>query len=193
MEKFLYLTEVEWTDTWVNGGEIPIKLASTYSSDTRDGTETPDENLVHQSAVPIPSLRQHGYYFENVRNLTFTNNYSNGVRLPDLKSADYYTQDGLILSFCNSFDLDIAKRVGKKVCVKITNIQKTKKRIDKQLGCKGHMALCQYTSDHQRNHFLKSVEDSWQDEFRIFWETTQEKWVKIPEGTAELIWIDSEI
>ena len=55
MENFLYLTESEWAKTWVVGGEIPIKLASSYLSDNREGVMTPDENLIHESEVPIPN------------------------------------------------------------------------------------------------------------------------------------------
>jgi len=189
MEKFLYLTKSEWAKTWIHGGEIPIKLASSYLSDNRDGVMTPDENLIHESEVPIPSLSQYGFHFENVKNLTFTNNHTNGVKLPDLKNANYYIEDGLILSFCNHFKIETANRFQKTACVRIINIETTRKKIDKQLGCKGIMKSCEYTKDHQRNHFLKSVEDSWQNEFRIFWKTNQEKWVKIPSGTAELVWV----
>ncbi|MDR9768106.1 hypothetical protein RJP56_18760 [Shewanella baltica] len=189
MEKFLYLTEPDWAKSWIEGGEIPINLASSYLSDSREGIMTPDENLIHESAVPIPSLRQHGYHFENVKNLTFTGNYSNGVRLPDLKNANYYTEDGLILSFCNHFDEKTAERFGKSACVRILNIDTTRKAIDKQIGCKGIMKSCEYTVSHQRNHFLKSIEDKWQDEFRIFWKSRKTKWVKAPQGTAELVWL----
>lgn len=193
VEKFLYLTEPEWAIAWVEGGKIPINLAGSYLSDARDGIMTPDENLIHESAVPIPSLRQHGFHFENVKNLAFTNNYSNGVRLPDLHNASYYSEDGLILSFCNHFDANTADRFGKRACVKIINIEKTRKKIDKQLGCKGFMKSCEYTESHQRNHFLKSTEDQWQDEYRIFWKRKIAKWVNVPQGTAELVWVNNEI
>ena len=189
MEIFLYLTEPAWTKAWIEGGEIPISLASSYLSDSREGIMTLDENLVHESAVPIPSLKQHGYHFENVKSLTFTGNYSNGIRLPDLHNVNYYTEDGLILSFCNHFDKSTAGEFGKKACVKILNLEKTRRKIDKQLGCKGVMKACEYTNDHQRNHFLKSKEDEWQDEFRIFWKMQNPKWVKIPQSTAELVWM----
>jgi hypothetical protein len=175
VEKFLYLTEPEWTRAWIDGGEIPINLASAYLSDSRDGIMTPDENLVHESAVPIPSLRQHGFHFANVKNLTFTNNYSNGARLPDLHNANYYSEDGLILSFCNHFHVSTAERLGKRACVKIINIDRTRKKLDKQLGRKGIMKSCEYTESHQRNHFLKSTEDQWQDEYRIFWKRSGSK------------------
>jgi hypothetical protein len=187
MEKYLYLTEIEWSDAWINGGSIPISLASSYLSDDRDGIMTPDENLIHESSIPIPSLKQHGISIENTRNITIKNFTSNGVRLPDVVEANYYTEDGLILSFCNSSNEGVAKRLKKKACVKILNIEKLRQKIDKQLGCKGIMKECEYTSDHNRNHFLKYSDDSWQDEYRMFWRTTREKWVKIPPGMAELV------
>ncbi|MFT6124769.1 MAG: hypothetical protein ACJAW2_000882 [Shewanella sp.] len=189
MEIFLYLTEPAWTNAWIEGGEIPIKLASSYLSDSREGIMTPDENLVHESPVSIPSLKQHGYNFENVKGLTFTGNYSNGKRLPDFHNANYYTEDGLILSFCHHFDKSTAEKFRKKACVKIINLEKTRREIDKQLGCRGVMKACEYTDDHQRNQFLKSKEDEWQDEFRIFWQTQNPKCVKISHGTAELVWV----
>ncbi|MEZ8372820.1 hypothetical protein AB6C91_00775 [Vibrio cyclitrophicus] len=187
MEKYLYLTEVEWVDTWINGGEIPISLASSYLSDERNGILTPDENLIHESPVPIPSFQEFGIRIGRCRNLTMTNTAYNGIKLPDFHNANYYQEDGLILSFCNSFSEHIGKRFRKKACVKILNIEKLGRVIDKQLGCKRIAGDCKYTNDHQRNHFLKSNDDSWQEEYRLFWRTTQSKWVKIPPGTAQLM------
>jgi len=50
------------------------------------------------------------------------------------------------------------------------------------------MRDCEYTDSHQRNHFLKSAKDKWQDEFRVFWKGNKMRMVKIPAGTAELVW-----
>jgi hypothetical protein len=47
MHKFLYLTDLEWADTWIKGGLIPITLASSYLSDDREGVMTLGDNLVH--------------------------------------------------------------------------------------------------------------------------------------------------
>ena len=189
MQKYLYLTEIEWIDAWINGGSIPISLASTYLHDERGGNLTPDENLVHESPVDLKSLSPFIHIADgaNVKNLNITNSSMNGQRIPDIVGANYYTEDGLILSFCNSFSAEIAERMKKKACVKILNMEKMRRKIDKQLGCRGIMGACKYTSDHNRNHFLKSADDSWQDEYRIFWRTTREKWIAIPTGTAELV------
>ena len=61
----------------------------------------------------------------------------------------------------------------------------------------GIMKDCAYTDGHQRNHFLKSTKDAWQDEFRIFWNVhkseniSDDRLVEILPGTAELIWVFS--
>ncbi|CAG36444.1 unknown protein [Desulfotalea psychrophila LSv54] len=189
VEKFLYLTEVEWADTWVNGGGIPILLASSYLSEKREGIFTPDENLIHKSSFPIPELRQFGIHIEGVQGLNMSNNSFNGRKMPELRNASYYHEDGLILSFCDVFSVEIARKMGKKVCVKIFNIENLGKVIDKQVGSKGIMRNCKYTYDHQRNHFLKSKEDEWQREYRLFWKKEDSVRVEIPTGTAELVTI----
>lgn len=38
---YLYLTELKWVKAWINGGEMPISLASTYLYDKRGGILTP--------------------------------------------------------------------------------------------------------------------------------------------------------
>ncbi|ABM05100.1 conserved hypothetical protein [Psychromonas ingrahamii 37] len=185
--KYLYLTKIEHVDTWVNGGDIPIALASTYLSDTRSGIMTPDENLIHESPIPIPSLKNIGIRIENVRSLTMTNCRGNGMKIPNMKNAHYYKQDGLILSFCNSFNNEVAYKLDKKACVKVNDIKALCGVIDKQLGRKGVMRSCQYTHSHKRNHFLKHVDDSWQDEFRLFWLIKENKSVTLPSGVCEFV------
>ncbi len=188
MFKYLYLSEVEWATAWVNGGEIPIKLASSYLSDDRLGTSTPDENLIHNSEVDLRLLSP-AFHFENVQNLTMTNCAINGAVIPNIKNASYYHEDGLVLSFCNSLDESIARKLGaKKCCVCVYNLKTLSKSIDKQLGVYGEMRDCQYTTDHNRNHFLKATEDAWQQEYRIFWKgVKKDTLVKIPAGHAKLI------
>lgn len=188
MEKYLYLTEIEWSEAWINGGEIPIYLASTYLSDERSGTQTPDENLIHESNFDVPSLEQHGIKIgKGCSNIRFINPTFNGQKHPDIHIEEYRQEDGLILSFCNNFSEEIARNLGKKCCVKIRDMELLRKKVDKQLGYKGKMGNCEYTNDHRRNHFLKSVEDSWQDEYRIFWKYSKNKKVKIPSGMAEFV------
>lgn len=178
---------MEWAKTWVHGGTIPIKPASTYLNDQRDSIYTPDENLIHDSDIDIPSYRKYGIHIEDCKDITITNCIFNGQLIPDVYNASYYKEDGLILSFCNKKSNKICKGLNKKACVKIINIEELKQKLDLQLGCEGEMRACEYTQDHQRNHFLKSTEDAWQDEFRIFWRIPEERNVSIDKGTAKLI------
>ncbi|MDQ6976582.1 MAG: hypothetical protein Q9M75_00555, partial [Ghiorsea sp.] len=118
---------------------------------------------------------------------SMTNCYINGSRVPDIINASYYEEDGLILSFCNNLNESIALKLGKKCCVKISNLRKLRKIIDKQVGVKGIMGECKYTEDHNRSHFLKSNEDSWQHEYRMFWRHTENQVVTIPKGFGKLV------
>lgn len=124
-----------------------------------------------------------------IKGLTMTNMVLNGVRQPNVINADYYIDDGLILSFCNGKDASIRDRLGKKVCVEISDIMALREHFDRALGCTSKYGCCEYTSAHERNHFLKHVEDSWQKEFRLFWALTEfaERWVSIPAGFAKLV------
>jgi hypothetical protein len=64
------------------------------------------------------------------------------------------------------------------------SISKLKAVIDEQLGVVGIAGDCKYNLDHQRSHFEKSTDDSWQDEYRLFWPLTTHKWVELPAGIA---------
>ncbi len=161
MFKYLYLTKLEWADTWINGGEIPISLASTYLHDKREGILTPDENLIHDSNVDLKSLSPFVHFGEksHVKNFNMIGCSFNGIPIPEIENASYYKEDGLILSFCNILSESIAERLGKECCVKISKLKELRKSIDVQIGVKGGMKDCKYTPDHSRNHFLKSTED----------------------------------
>jgi len=82
MVKYLYLTEVAWAAAWINGGEIPMSLASTYCHDQRDGILTPDGNLVHESPVVLKSLSPMIHFADgaNVKNFNITNSYFTGKK-----------------------------------------------------------------------------------------------------------------
>lgn len=180
------MTEFDWHETWVKGGEIPIRLASAYLNNERSGIMTPDENLIHDSNVDIRSLSP-AIHMENVKGINMTNVVINGVRIPDINNASYYREDGLILSFCNRESEAIARELGKQCCVRVSKLKELRKCIDAQVGVKGIMGPCEYTEDHQRNHFLKSVEDSWQEEYRMFWRYPNDTKVVIPSGHAKLV------
>jgi hypothetical protein len=188
LHKYLYLTKYEWTRAWIAGGKVPIALASSYLSLNRSGIYTPDETRIHDSphdVTKIPGVRIGPD--ANIKNLTVTNNYFNGYRAPDIVNAKYYKEDGLILSFCHTRSRAIAKRLGKVACVKVLDMHALKLSLDEQLQVEGLMDSCRYTDDHQRNHFLKSTEDAWQEEFRLFWPHTTPLLVDIRPKTARFV------
>lgn len=187
MKKYLYLSEKWHCEAWVNGGEIPIKIASTYLSNKRNGILTPDENLIHKGEYPVPSLMKFGIYIQEVKSLTITDSTSGTQRIPDIIDASYYKEDGLILSFCNVFDPEIAKRMGKVACVEIKDMDTLKDIISEQLSCDVIADYCKYTKSHERNHFLKSVNDKWQQEYRLFWKLLENKNVTLPPGIARVV------
>ena len=185
LHKYLYLSKFEHVPQWVGGGRVPIKLASSYLSPVRSGIFTPDETLIHDSPHDLTNIP--GVILNNVKGITFTGCYSNGKKIPEIFGASYYREDGVILSFSNRRSSSIAKRLRKVACVKVLNMHALKDCLDRQIGVEGMMAHCQYTDDHQRNHFLKSVEDQWQDEFRIFWPHIEPIEVDIPPRTARAV------
>lgn len=187
MPKYLYLTKKDWVQPWVSGGRVPIYPARKYLSSVRFGTKTPDENLIHESPIDIRSLRQIGICAENVKGLTMIGCSGNGVVIPNFAGANFYVDDGLILSFCNELSPEICVRLGKRACVAIDDIDRLKCIIDNQLGVEGVASDCKYTIDHQRNHFLKSIEDKWQCEYRMFWPLQSERIIHLPPGVGKSI------
>ena len=92
------------------------------------------------------------------------------------------------------------QKLSKKVCIQINDIYLLKECIDEQLGCVGKYQKCKYTAKHRRDHFVKSKQDEWQRECRIFWDTIKyctkyydpikEVEIIIPQNTAKVIYID---
>ena len=78
------------------------------------------------------------------------------------------------------------------MCVIVHDVEALKAHLDEQLGSIGAMGPCTYTADDgHRNHFVKSIDEAWQDEFRMFWLSIKEprlvqlraqtgSWVAIP-------------
>lgn len=184
MEKYLYLTKESWVDAWVNGGSVPLFLASTYRKREREGIYTPDENLIVQTNLD-PKLIPPEFFSEDlqVKNLNFHGNMVNGVLAPNI-TGDRYQEDGVILSLSNVKSLVICQRLKKAACVAISEVDLLKAVIDKQLGIEGIAGPCKYTSDHNRNHFLKSIDDAWQEEFRLFWLIPNKVNIELPPGIA---------
>lgn len=122
-----------------------------------------------------------------IRDLTVTGFNYNGVLLPDIHNASYYEEDGLILSFSYRLTGILARKMKKKACVKILDMDLLKAHLDQQIGVKSEAGPCSYTDGHQRNHFLKSDLDIWQAEYRLFWPADKKVEVSVEPRTAELI------
>ncbi len=186
MKKYLYLTKPEWVFPWIRGGVVPLFQASTYLSDERDGVMTPDENLIDTSTHDIKAFAGH-IKVEGGATAIVTNAIFDGVHYPGTMVFHRKTEDGLVLCLANSKSAELAKRLGKRACVEINDVELLKRYIDRQLGVVGVMKACEYTDGHNRNHFLKSSHDSWQDEFRIFWPEAKTTRVSIPSGIAKKV------
>ncbi|MGS5088590.1 hypothetical protein ACVC7V_19085 [Hydrogenophaga sp. A37] len=188
--KYVYLQEEWMIKTWTDGGKLPIKPSSTYKSEERAQQMTPDENLILNSNISLQDASRAGCDFEgNISLVSFERNrYSSGKPVPDIYIRELRHENGLVLCFANSFSNAIAARFNRKFCVRIDNIEALKTTIDKQLGAQGISSDCNYTIDHNRSHFLKHIDDAWQDEFRIFWPTLkEERTVEIPPGSASAV------
>ena len=147
-----------------------------------------DTNIDVQELRSLIGLHEGGGF----RNATIRDNFINGRRLPEVHDGNYFHEDGLILSFSLRKSRELATRMGKQACVKIQDICYLKRCIDKQLGLDGTMRACEYTDRPNRDHFLKSIIDSWQQEFRIFWPGSSARTVVLPSGISELVVLDDE-
>lgn len=180
MKKYLYLTQKKWVQPWIKGGVVPLFSASKYLSDERSGVFTPDENLIDTSTHDVKNYSGM-ITMEGDSTLTITNSFVRGT-FHSRMVFDQKIENGLVLCLANSKSIDIAKRLGKEACVEILNVDLLKRYLDKQIGANSIMRPCEYTDGHNRNHFLKSSQDAWQDEFRIFWPGVDSLRVSIPSG-----------
>tara|TARA_B110000211_G_scaffold229083_1_gene286291 strand:- start:733 stop:1332 length:600 start_codon:yes stop_codon:yes gene_type:complete len=195
MSIYLYLNEKWHADNWVNGGVVPISYASKYLSEERSGIFTPDENLIYDTPFPIEQLSPYISFGPGtqLKNMTVKNNIVNGKPMPEIRNGNKYNEDGLVICCSNTLSCELAGKLGnKKAVLEITHPQKLLEAIDEQLGIKGIVETCTYTENHQRNHFLKSTEDKWQDECRFFWkydrrDGSKDINVNIPKGIAKLV------
>lgn len=187
MKLYRYLIKAEHADAYINGGEIPLFPAGSYLSEERKGIFTPDEVLQQSlTNAPIEAINALGQISGDASitisgcNITIGNN--------TFKNVNYFrgTEDSLVLCFATKLDRNLAEKFGKTVCVEILEVELLIFEISKQLGIQPESGHCTYTDKADRNHFLKSTEDSWQEEYRIVWKGMKEKIVvKIPAGTGK--------
>ena len=189
--RYLYLAEPEYAETWVNGGMAPINPASKYLSEIRAGTLTPDE--VTQKTVTGGSMKIFDGIFQfsggGSVNVTMSNNVINGVLQSGTMRYSQFPEHALILCMCEVYDASIMERLGHKVAVKIPSVAALKACLDGQIGVVSQAGSVEYTDEPgSRTHFLKSIEDSWQREYRLAWIGddlgTESRTVRIDVGLA---------
>lgn len=190
MDKFLYLNDIKYIETWTHGGTVPLRLASSYRSQERRGTSTPDECKLTSCYVdPKKAWQVIGQLIEGAS--PDNCDVEDVLIIGDVATSltDKF-EDGLILCLSNSFDLEAhANRYPKDACVRITDIEHLKSTLDTLIGSTSVMDHCRYTTDHERSPFTKSDADSWQDEFRLYWkDVKEERSVTIPPGMAVEHW-----
>lgn len=187
MDKYLYLNFPEWKDAWINGGKIPLNPASVYKRMDRDGIYTPDENLIYESTHDLKLLEPMVKIGVGSKNISIGKLVNNGVTVAENVQASIYEEDGVILSLCNRKSKSIARELKKQACVKILDLEFLKAVIDEQLGKVSIAKPCTYTTSYERNHFLKSTKDEWQDEYRLFWDHQEKVEIILPKGIAKSI------
>jgi hypothetical protein len=199
--KFLYLNDATHVNAWVNGGEVPFRLASSYRAAERNGVFTPDENgvlkiraHVSQPATLTWNASEHS---KTIMWLS-SDQYGNVVPM----AMDVGFVDGVLLCLSNNRNDQLwAERAGKRACVSVEDTVNLEKLVCEQLAAEGlfeeqrnsrgvqsEQGSCEYTATMQRDVFLKGVEDSWQDEYRLVWHSRGPVRVMIPAGTAQFVW-----
>jgi hypothetical protein len=188
--KYIYLPFAAFVKTWVNGGEIPLKLASTYRSheSDRNGKMTPDEckTLLGEGLTTEIYDDFRSKVAENVR-------LHGGSLVTSVGTATNFHQDnwdGLVLCLSNACSEHICRKLGYAACIVVEDVDSLYQQISRQLGVEGERHDCSYTTGYNRHIFLKSDKDAWQQEYRMFWPVIDEQVkVSIAPGTARLLWL----
>jgi hypothetical protein len=190
MEKYLYLSKPEFADAWINGGKVPLSPAGKYLRQERGGIYTPDENRLLNADADV-ALLPPGSYSTGAKAVFSKGNTYNGGRLPDMVAVNGY-QEALIHCMSNDVDADAAGRMGKVACVRILSVERLKAALDAQVGSESRAGRCLYTDEERQiDHFVKTLHDRWQNEYRLVWPgIDEERWVDLPPGIAEAVELD---
>jgi len=188
---YLYLDRSEYVETWLNGGEVPFFPARKYLSDERKGTLTPDEILQENwEGVERQDLDRMGIHVPtgSVRNLQFIDCSYNGSSFPDTHISSYF-EDVALFCCSRSLSMELMERFEKKAVVEIVSLNFLINQIEDSVGEPCRFGYVSYTNTKRRSHFLKSSDDSWQDEYRIVipWVEQTPVNIGIPAGIAKLI------
>jgi hypothetical protein len=198
---YLYLTNPEWVTPWVEGGEIPLNLASAYRGVERKGIITPDENdVLYIRELAAPAAFRVQKTDNPGRNVVFQ------TKLPDgsvsWRTIDLGFVDGLVVCLTLERNDELWYReAGKRACVEIVDHHRLGGEIMKDLFRRkilpppgllgddvGECRPCEYTETAQRNIFLKGRADEWQKEYRMFFLSTEPTHVTLPPGIGRVVW-----
>jgi hypothetical protein len=195
-EKFVYLSDEEFIDTWVEGRQLPLRFASWYlRSEQKQGAQfTRSEVRIERSNLPLSEIARltegvADFRGMNVEVVAIEDCVDgSGQPLPNMSIQRAGNLDGLVLCFANRLSNYIAYRFGRSFAVRVPDVEALKSVLDQQLGASGLIGSCEYTPDHQADTFLKHIEDCWQDEFRIFWPRTRgTTWGLLPSEQSVMV------
>lgn len=193
---YLYLTQAEWCDAWINGGKVPINPASTYRSDHDAGTSTTDEvRHVDPGVFPDWATGPDGVIRVSDPNINFTVTgggtilHGDGPRFDIVGNYRQWQDDAHILSLSFVASREVMDKLGKAACVRIRDVSRLKAALDRQMGVASRLGPVTYTETQCRDHFTKGPATAWQSEFRFVWHSghSNEMEVVLPPGIAERV------
>jgi hypothetical protein len=190
--KFLYLAKIEHVAAWTDGGAVPLSLASKYLDIERHETRTPDETFTKKTWGEGDDIDDLERRFINpiIGGGVFVSgpSYPRGPQ-GEATGLTVARWDGLVLCLSNSESKSVCSELGKAACVAIDHPLALFQVLSAQLGVAGEHRHCDYTDTRDRDVFLKSKLDRWQDEYRMFWLGAGPRSVTIPPQTARLLWL----
>lgn len=194
---YKYLPKKEFISTWLDGGIIPLKLASSFFSTERSKTQTPDENRIINLKTKLSDddfNRSYKISTTTNLNIQISGNriIKNGILVDD-GSTNFKQKmiDGYVMSFSTKLSRQIANKFEMPFVIKITDLEKLKNTINAQISLPFSEGLCSYTSKIDRCVFLKGIDDEWQREYRFFWKvnnsSSNEVFIEIPKNIAKQV------
>lgn len=199
---FLYLNEHWHADAWISGGgPVPINPASSFRSQERRGTSTPDEvvqRAVSGLAPPLAELVKSAFsggtvIFEGVT-LTAPDGSQTVI---DRGFHHYQEDDSLIVCLSKTLSKEQARRFSeggpeKKTVVRIKDPVLLLRDLGEKLGIAGQLDHVRYTYGLDRGRFVKHVSDAWQSEVRLSFPITDgvARTIMLDTGHAELVDLD---
>ena len=132
---FLYLEKEEYVKTWLDGGEIPLSIASSYKSDYRGGVFTPDEvKQFEESGIVDEEEYRKLVNFDNSKgqigiNRVRIRNNQGKVVAEDLSVTQYFS-DALIFCVSTKCSKEQSIKFKKPYCIEILDFQKLNEVFD---------------------------------------------------------------